>query len=63
MLDYGFSATREVHYTLDENLMVLKAPAPVRAFHIRGEDREEAVGTANRGAFRVFYLVFIFRCG
>ena len=39
MLENGFDPSREVHYCLDENLMVLKVPDPMRAFNVSGEDK------------------------
>ena len=39
MLGHGFDPSREVHYSLDDNLMVLKVPEPMRAFHVGGNDK------------------------
>ena len=39
MVEYGFSADTEVHYSLDANLLVLKVPDFTRAFGFGNEDK------------------------
>lgn len=39
MLEHGFSPDREIHYTLDDALMVLKVPDPARSFNVTVNDK------------------------
>jgi hypothetical protein len=39
MVEYGFSAEAEVHYSLDQELLVLKVPDFTRTFGLMGNDR------------------------
>ncbi len=39
MVEYGFNADTEVHYSLDENLLVVKVPDFARMFGLAGNDR------------------------
>ena len=39
MLEYGFSSETEVHYSLDQNLLVLKVPDFTRTFGLGEKDR------------------------
>ena len=39
MVEYGFSSETEVHYSLDQELLVLKVPDFTRAFGFGGRDR------------------------
>lgn len=39
MLEHGFDPGREIHYCLDDELMVLKVPDPAKAFDVGGNDK------------------------
>ena len=47
MLEYGFSPDAEVHYTLDDNLLVLKVPDFARTFRLNGDGMVPGIGIAN----------------
>jgi len=47
MVDYGFSPEVEVHYSIDENLFVLKVPDFTRTFGFAGEDIVPGISIAN----------------
>ena len=47
MLDNGFSASAEVHFTLDEMLLVLKVPNYSRAFGLNGDRMVPGISIAN----------------
>lgn len=47
MLEYGFSPEVEVHYSLDQNLLVLKVPDFTRTFGFGGDDIVPGISIAN----------------
>jgi len=47
MLEYGFSPEVEVHYSLDQNLLVLKVPDFTRTFGLGGDDIVPGISIAN----------------
>jgi hypothetical protein len=47
MLEYGFNPETEVHYSLDESLMVLKVPDFSKKFGLNGDDIIPGISVAN----------------
>jgi hypothetical protein len=47
MLEYGFSPDVEVHYSIDENLLVLKVPDFTRSFGFGGDEIIPGISIAN----------------
>ncbi|MBN2059917.1 MAG: DUF932 domain-containing protein [Deltaproteobacteria bacterium] len=47
MLEYGFNPDIEVHYSLDQNLLVLKVPDFTRTFGFGGDDIVPGISIAN----------------
>jgi hypothetical protein len=47
MLEYGFNPDIEVHYSLDQNLLILKVPDFTRTFGFGGDDIVPGISIAN----------------
>jgi hypothetical protein len=47
MVEYGFSADTEVHYSLDQNLLILKVPDFTRTFGFNGDNIVPGISVSN----------------
>ena len=47
MLDYGFSSDAEVHYSLDQNILILKVPDFTKTFGFNGDKMVPGISISN----------------